>query len=249
MLTVKGLVVRERPSGENDKILSVLTDTNGLLEVCAKGVRKANAKNSAVSQTFSYATYCITVGNGKNYYILNSAEPIRIFYDIRLDVSKFALSGYFCQMILFTCQKNQPNSEVLRLMLNTLHFLSKGEKREALLKSIFELRLLSEIGLAPNLIGCCRCYKYDDPKMQFDLSEGRLYCCDCCNGMDLSSCRPVDTTILHVLRHIVLSDMSKLFSFRLSDEYLPVLSSITEDFAAIQLDKRFSTLDFYKSLQ
>lgn len=154
MLTVKGLVVRERPSGENDKILSVFTETRGLLDVYAKGVRKANAKNAYVSQAFSYATYCITFVNGKDYFVLNSAEPIRIFYDIRLDVSKFALSGYFCQMILFTCQKNQPNREVLRLLLNTLHFLSKGEITEVQLKSIFELRLLSELGLAPNLIGC-----------------------------------------------------------------------------------------------
>ena len=89
MLTVKGLVIRERQSGDNDKILSVLTDTNGLVEVCAKGVKKANAKNAAISQTFAYSTLSLT--EGKNYYILNSGEPIRLFYDVRLDMGRFAL--------------------------------------------------------------------------------------------------------------------------------------------------------------
>lgn len=247
MQTVKGLVVRERPSGENDKILSILTDDSGLLEVCAKGVRKANAKNAAVSQMLSYAKFCIT--NSRSYYILNSAEPIRIFYEIRLDVSKYALASYFCQMILFCCQRNQQNKEVLRLVLNTLHFLSSDENSNALLKSIFELRLLSEIGLIPNLIGCCRCYKYEDDEMLFDLVRGCLYCKDCGEGIDTTFTRSIDKDVLHGLRHIALSDMSKLFNIRIAKDKLATLSAITEDYAAIHLDKKFSTLDFYKSLQ
>lgn len=246
MLTVKGLVIRERQSGDNDKILSVLTDTNGLVEVCAKGVKKANAKNAAISQTFAYSTLSLT--EGRNYYILNSGEPIRLFYNVRLDMGRFALASYFCEMILFTCVKNQPNYEVLRLMLNTLHFLEDGKRNEAMLKSIFELRLLSEIGLVPNLIGCCKCYKYEADQMQFDLSEGRLYCENCCGARDLSVCEIVDMTLLHAIRYIALSDMSKIFSFKISDVYMPYLSNITERYAAIQLDKRFSTLDFYKSI-
>lgn len=246
MLTANGIVIRERPSGENDKILSVLTDSNGLVEVCAKGVKKANAKNASVSQLFCYAKYCLI--EGRHYYILNSAEPVRIFYEIRLDVNKFALASYFCELLLYTCPKNQPNYEVLRLILNTLHFLSDGTKSEAMLKSVFELRLMSEIGLVPNLIGCCKCYKYLAPQMQFDLSEGRLYCEDCCGKRDLSLCEAINMPTLHALRFIALSDMSKIFSFKLSKLYQPYLSMVTERYVQVQLNKHFSTLDFYKSL-
>lgn len=246
MLTVNGLVIRERPLGENDKILSVLSDTNGIIDVLARGVKKSNAKNASVSSMFCYAKYCLS--DGKSGYILNSAEPIRIFYDIRLDVSKFALASYFCEMILHACVQNQSDKEVLRLILNTLHFLSKEDKSEAKLKAVFELRFMSEIGLVPNLIGCCKCYKYTDMQMQFDLSEGRIYCEDCCGPRDLRQCEIVDSTLLHALRFIALSDMSRIFSFRISDDYLPLLSNITERYVRIQLDKRFPTLDFYKSL-
>ncbi|MCD7889552.1 MAG: DNA repair protein RecO [Oscillospiraceae bacterium] len=248
MLTVKGLVIRERQYGDNDKFLSILTDSNGLLDVYAKGVKKQNAKNASVSQTFCYANFCFSEGKNGGY-ILNSAEPIRLFYDIRLDVSRFSLASYFCEMILYTCVSEQPSGEVLRLMLNALHFLSTGEKREALVKSVFELRLLCELGLTPNLIGCCKCYKYSDVQMQFDLSEGKLYCENCCGKRDLSVCEIVDMTTLHAIRHIALSEQDKIFSFRIPDEYLPVLSNITERYAEIQLGHSFQTLDFYKSLQ
>lgn len=247
MLTVKGLVVRERISGENDKLLSILTDGSGLIEVLAKGVKKANAKNASASCLFSYASYCIAESRGR--YILNSVEPIRNFYDIRLDIKRFALASYFCEIILFACVKNQPNKEVLRLILNTLHFLCKGDRNVTMLKCVFELRLMSEIGLIPNLIGCCKCYKYQDYLMQFDLLEGRLYCEGCCGPRDLSNCEAIDMKVLHAVRFIALSDMSKIFSFKVSDDCLYDLSRVTERYAAVQLDKHFQTLDFYKTIQ
>lgn len=248
MLTVKGLVIKERPFGDNDKFLSILTDTNGLLDVYARGVKKTTAKNASVSQTFCYATFCLSVGKNGGY-TLNSAEPIRLFYDIRLDLSRLSLASYFFEMIMFACVSEQPNEEVLRLTLNSLHFLSGGSKDETLIKAIFELRFLSEIGLTPNLIGCCKCYKYSDEMMQFDLSEGKLYCENCCGKRDLKKCEPVDETILHALRHIALVDQSRLFSFRMSNEYLEVLSKITERYVKIQLGKSFQTLDFYRSVK
>lgn len=249
MVTIKGLVLRERPSGDNNKVLYILTDKFGIINVFAKGVKKSNAKNSAAAQVLSYSTISVSYVSGKNYYILKSAQPIRIFYDIRLDVEKFALASYFCQMILFTCPKSQLNLEVHRLLLNCLHFLSIGEMAQEQLKAIFELRLLSIIGYEPYIICCCRCCKYEAPDMRFDLHMGRIYCSDCCTPEELSGAKPVNTAILHALRHIVFSDMSRLFGFRLSMENLQLLSSITEDFAVIQLDKKFSTLEFYKSLK
>lgn len=246
MLTVKGIILREQAYKDNDKILQILTDTMGLITVTAKGVKKANAKNSGVAQMFSYATFCLNESKGR--YILNSAEPIRIFYDIRLDVEKFSLASYFCEMLLFTQTANQSGSEVLRLFLNSLHFLEGDLKQPKLLKSIFEFRLLSEIGLIPNLLGCCECLTYSENLMQFDLKGGKLYCENCCGNRDLRTFEPLDETLLHAIRYIALTDMERLFNFRLSDDYLEALNNITERYVHFQIDKHFYTLDFYKTI-
>lgn len=246
LITLKGLVLRERTLGENDKFLDILTDSLGLITVCAKGVKKANAKNSACSQMFSYATFCVS--QSKDRYILNSSEPIRIFYDLRLDVEKFALASYFAELAMYTATPDQPNEGVLRLILNSLHFLSEGKRENELLKCIFEMRLMSEIGLVPNLIGCCECLTYSAENMQFDLKYGKLYCENCCGARDLKNFEVLNPTLLHAIRYIALTDMERLFSFKLSCEYLPILSNITERYVRIQLDKRFQTLDFYKIL-
>lgn len=247
MLTTKGLVLRERSLGENDKFLDILTDGAGLLEVLARGVKKQNAKNASVSHSFCYAEYCLSESGGR--YILNSAEPIRTFYGVSSDIEKFALANYFAEMTLYVATQERSNSEVLRLILNSLHFLTQNNREDLLLKSIFELRLLSEIGLIPNLIGCCECLKYTAPYMQFDLRGGRLYCENCFGSRDLHDVEVLDEKLLHYVRFIALTDMQKLFNLNVPKEYLPLISQITERYAEIQLDRHFLTLDFYKSLQ
>ena len=247
LTTLKGLVLRERSLGENDKFLDILTDSDGLLEVAAKGVKKQNSKNASVSQSFCYATYCLSESKGR--YILNSAEPIRTFYDISRDIEKFSLANYFADMTLYVATQEKPNNEVLRLILNSLHFLSLGNRENLLLKAIFELRLMSEIGLVPNLIGCCECLKYSAPYMHFDLKGGRLFCEECVGSRNLKDVEILDSKLLHYIRFIALTDTKMLFNLNVPKEYLSPLSNITERYAEIQLDKHFSTLDFYKSMQ
>lgn len=239
-------MLRERSLGENDKFLDILTDGAGLLEVAARGVKKQNSKNASVAQSFCYAEFCISETKGR--YILNSAEPIRNFYELRLDVEKLSLASYFAEMTLFVATQERSNSEVLRLILNCLHFLSLGTRENLMLKSVFELRLLSEIGLIPNLLGCCKCLKYADGQFLFDLRGGKLYCENCFGNRDLYDVEPLDGRLLHYIRYIALTDMKKLFSLKVPREYLLPLTNITERYSEIQLDKHFQTLDFYKSM-
>ena len=48
----------------------------------------------------------------------------------------------------------------MRLMLNTLHYLENGSREEGLLKPIFELRLMTELGMMPDLLMCRTCGEF-----------------------------------------------------------------------------------------
>lgn len=246
LTTLKGLVLRERSVGENDKFLDILTDSAGMIEVSAKGVKKQNSKNASVSQSFCYATFCVSDSHGR--YILNSAEPIRTFFELSRDLERFSLANYFAEATMYVATEEKPNNEVLRLILNSLHFLSAKNRELLLLKAIFELRLMSEIGLVPNLIGCCECMKYTAPRMQFDLKGGRLFCEDCFGARDLHDVELLDDRLLHYIRFIALTDMQRLFNLSVSKDYLQQLSAITERYLELQLDRHFQTLDFFKTV-
>ena len=51
-----------------------------------------------------------------------------------------------------------------------------------------------------------------------------------------------------MLRYICLCDPKRIFSFQLGEETLAQLANLTEAYLLTQLERGFSTLDFYKSL-
>ena len=50
------------------------------------------------------------------------------------------------------------------------------------------------------------------------------------------------------MRYICACEPKKLFGFSLGEENMEKLASLTESYLATQLERGFSTLDFYKSL-
>ncbi len=247
MTTVKGLVLKEKYLGDNDKFLTILTDTMGLIEVIAKGVRKQNAKNAAAAQIFSYASFSLATTQ-KGNYILNSSEPIRLFYDLRNDLSNYALAIYMCEVMMFVSTENESNYQALRVMLNCLHFLEKKKIPHDIIKPIFEMRLMSEIGLTPYLVGCCECYKYTAEHMEFDLANGKLYCTECAPGHHPTQYAGLDDVLLDALRYICLVDMERLFKFSIEKEYIFMLNDITESYLKTHLRTEFKSLNFYKHI-
>lgn len=246
LFTTEGIVIRERYVGENDKYIDILTKEFGIIEISVKGAKKINSKSSSSTQLYTYSKFCFSQ-RGERYY-MNSCEPLKVFYDIRLDVSKFALASYFSEILKFTVVSQEPSENVLRLFLNTLHFLSEGTRYEAFLKSIFELRLLTEIGMMPNLVACVVCNEYSSEKNYFYIKKGCFICEQCYSSDDNDDIVIINEAVLHTLRHIVFSDFSKLFNFKISDLVQQKLSEITEKYLLSHLNRNFKTLDFYKTL-
>lgn len=246
MTTLEGIVLKERAVGEQDKFIDILTKSKGLLELSVKGARKINGKASASTQLFAYSRFCYEQRKERLY--LNSAEPIHIFYNLRNSLSRLSLASYFAEVLRFSTAELTDSGNVLRLFLNTLHFLEKGLRSEKMLKAVFELRLLSEIGYMPDVLACRECGVFEPEELYFSVSDGGFCCADCYSEEYGDNCFKLKLPVLSAIRHIVLADFERLFNFRLSDESLDKLSEFSESYLTSHLERKFKTLDFYKSL-
>lgn len=250
MITLNGLILLEKDIGESSKSITVLTAEKGVINIFVRGGRKSK-KTTFSTQIFSFSKLCFEQkknSKGQLNYFLNSSESIKIFYDLRLDAKRMALASYFAELLRYTGIESSECNEVLRLTLNSFYFLNEGKKDMEQLKSIFEMRLLCEIGLRPNLIGCSKCYVYESDEMYFDFLNNNLECSECCSNVDsMHKCR-LDKTLLYIIRFISLTDYDRLFSFRISKKYQRKLTAFTERFVTYNLKPNFSTLDFYKHL-
>ena len=251
MITVNGLIIRENKIGENSKSIVVLCEEMGIINVFMRGGAKSK-KNSSATQLFSYSKLCIdskTKANGQIDYFLNSSESNNIFYEIRLDPLKMTLACYFSELLCFSRIESDHLGDVMRLTLNTLYFLNKKDANRELLKSIFEFRLLCEMGFRPYLVGCNRCFKYEDAIMHYNYKSGMLECNECCYNPDSIFDIRLDKALLYIVRYIALTDFDKLFAFRINEKYQEKLTEFTERFVKYNFKEYIETLDFYRGME
>ena len=242
-LTVRGLVIRETPVHDADKLFDLFTE-NGILTVQAKSVRKSGSKYGAVTQLFSYGEFCLRESSGRFY--LDSAVSLNLFYGIRNDLNALALASYFSELIRKTAT-DQPQPQLLRLYLLSLHHLSEHDRPLPLVKAVFELRLMTELGLIPNLVCCPVCMTYLPAHPVLRIGEADLVCRDCRSGiseLDLET----KQSVLLAARQAVYADFERLFQFKLKGESETQFAAYAESYLLHRLGLSLPTLQFYHAL-
>ena len=242
-LTTRGLVLRVTDYNDRDCLLTLLTPENGKLAVKARGLRRKNSPLIAPCQLLAYGDFTLFEYRGS--YTINEAASVELFQSLRRDLTKLSLGTYFAQVAELISQEDLPNPEVLSLTLNCLHMLTK-DVPESKVKAVFELRTACLAGFMPDLSGCHGCG--NETPDRFDISAGCLECVKCRSPYSGGIRLPVAPGTLDAMRYIAFCDSKKLFSFELGQENLAQLSQITEAYLTAQLERGFSTLDFYKSL-
>ncbi len=91
-------------------------------------------------------------GNGDTYSI-NSAEPIEVFYNLRIDLDKLQYAAYIAKIVEDITNENESSYNILRLILNTIYQISETDMDKDLIVSIFKMRLLSQIRIYSKCFG------------------------------------------------------------------------------------------------
>ena len=243
-LNTDGLIIREQQTGEDDRLVTLLTREYGVIRAFVRGAKRIKSKAQSSTQLFAYGRYSIY--RGKDAYSIDEAQPIEIFFDLRNDIVSLSLAQYFCELANELAPVEDDAEEYLKLVLNALHMLMKNKRPPEQLKAIVELRMLTLAGYMPDLVACGECEKFDDEGMFFSPVEGQIFCGDC---VENHTCIPLPHGVLSAMRHICYTDFAKLFSFTLPDESMKYLSEVTEQFLIMQTSKKFKTLDFYKTMK
>ena len=244
---VRGIVVSEMAKGESDKLLRVLTGEEGVLTVRAPGVRKLSATNLRSAQLFAYSDLLLYEKNG--FFTLQESILQEDFYDLRADVTAFALGCYLCELASAVSVGGEEGVEILRLLLNALYAAEKKLADPQVIKTAFEFRTAALIGYEPDLTGCPICSKPVEEMRDgmFELTDGYLFCRSCENPAEGFSRRvPVSLPCCKALRHILTVPVNKIFLFRLEEHALRELSALTEEYLLLRLERKPKTLDFLK---
>ena len=238
-------MIKEMSVGENDRLVTLFTRDYGIIRAFAAGAKSIKSKKGAATSLLTYGSF--TILKKKETYKIYEATPVRLFFGVGSEIDVLSLAQYFCELCGVLVASGIPDGEFLRLILNSLHFLTKEKRYTPLIKAITELRAAALAGYMPNLVACGGCGKFEDDIMYFDVRDGKLLCAEC--KSQTGGLIPLDRTILSAMRHIVYSEFSRLYSFTVPEESADKLSEITGKYITVQTDHRFEALDFYNTVK
>lgn len=259
--TVKGLVIREVNFGDNDKLLTLLTEQHGKMTVRGCGVRSHKNKNFAASQLFSYGTYVIAKRkNGGDY--IKEADLEENFFALRENLVSLAFASYICELANYISGEENSDEPFLRLVLNTLWAESHGEAtpgRTKKIKASFELRCACALGFSPELSACSVCGRRGGAEFYLDILGGALLCPDCVSKTGHADregfggwTRPlvrVSEAAVDAMRYVTRADDARFLSFSLPEPYMDEFANACERYLLGHIGRGFATLDYYKQFE
>ncbi len=245
--SVKALVLRSVDYKETNKILTLLTAEDGKVTASAQGSRKRGSALAAPTQLLTYADMVLFEYRGR--WSVKEAVIERQFRGVEQDVERLSLGCYFAEITELLAVEGMPAPELLSLILNSLHVLDRRpDKPLELVKAAFELKAMCLAGYEPILDACAVCGQEEPEEARFHLREGVLHCAQCRGEVGDGISMPLGPAALRAMRHIVYGPPKRLFSFQLDTPSLRQLSDLCEAYLMTQLERGFSTLDFFKQL-
>lgn len=243
--TTNALVLREVRYKEADRILTLLTSTDGKVTAKARGALRKNSRIAAATQQLTYSEMTLFGNRGK--WTVNEAAVKDNFGGLQRDIEKFALGSYFAECLEALSVEDQPDQALLQLGLNSLYALSRGLYSMEQIKAVFEVRLMCLAGYTPALSACCVCGKEEPVKPALSLEQGTVCCRECAKYEDASA--QLCEGSLKALRYIADANPKQIFSFSIQNDALERLAGAAERYMLLHMERRFSTLEYWKQIR
>ena len=125
---------------------------------------------------FLFGTF--TLYEGRSSYTLQQAEIQNYFGELRTDIEAVTYGFYFLEFAEYCTRENNDETEILKLLYQTMRIVVKRSISLPLIRCIFELKMICLEGEAPQAFACAGCGRTEELS-RFSASRGGMLCPDC----------------------------------------------------------------------
>ncbi len=229
----EGIVIRTSDYGESNKVVTIFTREWGKVGVMARGAKKPNSRLSAVTQLFTYGYFLVQKGTGLGS--LQQGEMISSMRGIREDIFLTAYASYIVELTDKSTEDKKSNPFLFELLYQTLNYINEEYDPEILMH-IFELKMLSVLGLHPILNQCSVCGSTDG-NFSFSIREGGFICHRCLEKDPYHI--KLSISVVKLLRLFYYFDLSRLGTISVKDdtkaELKRVISAYYDEYSGLHL--------------
>ncbi|MEM2987685.1 MAG: recombination protein O N-terminal domain-containing protein [Candidatus Bathyarchaeia archaeon] len=168
-LKTEGLILAQRPKGEADAIVHILTKKFGLLNLIARSLRKANSRLIGLCQTGNAAKIFLGTSNYQQYQLISllgykfPGQGFKRYPYLYLWALRFLKSWNWFEI-------SEPFWQTLVKLDQQLNHQPRG------FQIWFSLQVLKELGAEPNFQFCHNCGR---PLLEAFCHGSRLVCRNC----------------------------------------------------------------------
>lgn len=242
-ITVTGMVLQAAPVGEYDKRVVIVTKERGKIAVFARGARKPSSALLGATNPFSFGEF--TVYEGRTSYTLMSASISNYFAELRSDMEGAYYGFYFMDLAGYYAREGNDETELLKLLYQTMRALTSPKLPNRLIRYIYELKMVCMNGEGPQVFECVCCGDREREKV-FSVKRGGLVCADCTGRA--TDGRTLLPSTLYAMQYIVSSPVEKLYTFVLKDKVLEELGDVVKAYLERYIDKRFKSQEILEMI-
>lgn len=240
IIKTKGIVIKRVNLGEADKIITLLTKDRGKIRAIAKGVRKPKAKLAGFLDLFHYNEYLIA--EGRNLDIITNASTVENWYGINQNLSQVALAYYMAETIDKLIEETQEIGDIFDLIYFCFDTLCLNKINLDVLRSFFEINIVSALGYKPELDRCIECNQVIQKDAWFSFALGGVL--DSSHKNSGLLVLPLSLLDLKTLKEIYINNVHDLKSINWVSEISPQLSKISTGFLNYIVDRNIKSQEF-----
>lgn len=240
---VTGMVLSVMPIGEYDRRVVLLTKERGKISAFARGVRRNTSNLLAGTQIFAFGDFYLF--EGRDAYTLTGADIHNYFEETRQNLEVAYYGMYFLELADYFTRENNDETQMLRLLYQTMRILCKQTIQSPLIRFIYELKSFVVNGESPQCFECVKCGAKDYLDY-FSWYQGGVLCRECEQKTE-NKVHILEST-LYTMQYVISAPVEKLYTFTVSDQVLKQLQKIMKWYMAEHVDKSFKSLEIMESL-
>jgi DNA repair protein RecO (recombination protein O) len=197
------IVLRTRPFGESDKIVSFFTENFGKLTGIAKGAMRSRRRFMNSLEPFALVNLRFQDPAHSNLVLIQSTDLVSNFSQLLTSLERISYASYLVDITDGLLGEREENQKAFQHLMKGLNFVEKNETSLQFLTS-FELKLLRLVGYQPFLDNCKRCHKdyldylkHADSRWYFSPVDGGILCDSC--GRSRKEILPLGAAAIEVL--------------------------------------------------
>jgi DNA repair protein RecO (recombination protein O) len=239
------IVLRTRPFGESDKIVSFLTEDLGKITGIAKGAKRSQRRFANSLEPFSVVNLQVRDKHHGALAFIVAADLQFGFKRLLGSLEKISFASYIVEITEGLIAEREESRAVFQHLSEALRYLEDNEISLRFLTS-YELKLLRLTGYQPLLDRCKQCGKdHGDPsaaQWHFSSSDGGILCLACSRVR--KELLPVGPTALQVLMDLQSENSPSRSRFLLPLSVVKEIRTVLLRFIQFHLEREIKSAPF-----